>query len=128
MLNVFLSTEAKNVAKEDEATETLELEFRPAKAWRTKEGHTITENGVPRDIDDLGTLWSGIRAAFAAIGAELIEPKPTYNAYMYCVRCESIFKWERSTARFCEDCARPTPDGKSNRGTRRKTGNGRGRV
>jgi hypothetical protein len=101
---MFLYKEAKNVAKEDEATETLELEFRPAKAWSTKEGHTITENGVPRDIHDLGTLWSGVNAALASIGATAVRRPPVFSLVRECQRCEALFKAMRQSARLCEEC------------------------
>ena len=104
MLNMTLYKEAKNVAKEDEATEKLELEFRPAKAWHTKDGSTITERGVPRDIGDIPTLYSGIYKALASIGATLIERPRTFSLVRHCMRCESVFKAKRQSARFCEDC------------------------
>ena len=69
MLNMILYREAQKVAKEDEATERLVLKFRPAKAWHTKDGSTITENGSPRDVDDIPTLYNGIYAALDSIGA-----------------------------------------------------------
>jgi hypothetical protein len=101
---MFLYKEAKNVAKEDEATEKLELEFRPAKAWHTKDGSTITERGVPRDIRDIPTLYSGIYAALASIGATPIEPPRTFSLVRECMRCERLFKAKRQSARFCEEC------------------------
>jgi hypothetical protein len=105
MLNMmFLYKEAKKVAKEDEATERLELKFRPAKAWHTKDGSTITENGVPRDVHHIGTLYSGIYAALASVGATLVEPPCLLSLVRACERCKGLFKAARQSARFCEDC------------------------
>ena len=104
MLNMILYKEAKKVAKEDEATERLELEFRPAKAWHTKDGSTITENGVPRDIHHVGTLYKGIRAALGSIGATLVEQPRLLSLVRECERCERLFKAARQSGRFCEDC------------------------